>query len=237
MIAIDLNDLPIHRENRLMWGQFGWLASPPAIVETVDNPWDYLDLSEGYRCDLEIILNEQNGVTQVERYLSENGTVVAIENRDTDHSVDENSLSEKLETIKSHFGIGVKHLAAALEVERPTVYAWMKGERLPQQKRWDRIQTLLELANYWQGLSQYPLSRRIFVPSGSGQSVIDLLSAVTLDTPRIKQLLKSLATDENERSVRLSEKAVAMRERMKAKGVEPLSEDVVNQSMRSFENW
>jgi hypothetical protein len=119
-------------------------------------------------------------------------------------------------------------------VERPTVYAWSKGERLPQPKRWERIQLLLELADHWHGLSRYPLSRRIFVPVEDGRSVMDLLSAEMPDAARIKQVLTSLAVDENDRSARLRSKAVAMRERMKAKGAKPLSEEIVDQSMRSL---
>lgn len=66
---------------------------------------------------------------------------------------------------------------------------------------------------------------------------MDLLSADTLDIPKIKEALKSLATDENDRSTRLREKAVAMREKMKAKGVKPLPAEVVEQTMRNLSRW
>ena len=66
---------------------------------------------------------------------------------------------------------------------------------------------------------------------------MDLLSAETLDVPKIKELLKSLAIDENDRSARLRGKAVAMRERMKAKGAKPLPVEIVEQSMRNLSRW
>ena len=214
--------------------------TPPGIVQVVESiaedPWDPRYLEDNYKLMLEITLDEAEVDTQVERYVSENGTVVEIDQSVADLT-EANSLPDKLDRIKSRLGIGMKHLAAALGVERPTVYAWVKGTTSPQPKRWERIQSLLELSDHWQELSRHPLSRRIFVPAESGQSVMDLLSAATLDTPKIKEMLKSLASDENNRSARLREKAVAMRERMKAKGAKPLPDDVVDQSMRNLGGW
>lgn len=224
----------MHRDDPSIWGSFGWPLTPPAIVQPVEGSWSRPDLEEAYRCDLEIILEEMDGETHVERYVSENGTLVAVDSRPNEGHTDPNSLPVKLDTIKTRLGIGMKHLAAVMGVERPTVYAWAKGERLPQPKRWERIQLLLELADHWQGLSRYPLSRRIFVPLEDGRSVMDLLSAEMLDAARIKQLLTSLAVDENDRSARLRSKAVAMRERMKARGAKPLPAEVVEQTMRNL---
>lgn len=236
MIALDSYDLQVRQDDPMMWTQFGWLSSPPAIVQPVEDSWNHRDPSEVYRWILEVILHEADADTQMDRYVAENGAVVEIR-RSVADLADGNSLSEKLDRIKSRLGIGMKHLAAALGVERPTVYAWVKGTRSPQPKRWDRIQSLLELADHWQELSRHPLSRRIFVPVESGQSVMNLLSAETLDAPKIKQVLKRLATDEMDRSARLREKAFAMRERMKAKGAKPLPDVVVDQSMRNLGGW
>lgn len=236
MTAFDLHDFPVRQDDPTMWGQSSWLSSPPPIVQIVEDPWNPRDLNDAYGWMLEITLDEADAGTLIERYASANGAVVAIDPHAADLA-DGNSLPKKLDRIKSHLGLGMKHLAAALGVERPTVYAWVKGTRAPQPKRWDRIQSLLELADHWQELSHHPLSRRIFVPSESGQSVMDLLSAETLDVPKIKELLKSLAIDENDRSARLRGKAVAMRERMKAKGAKPLPVEIVEQSMRNLSRW
>jgi DNA-binding transcriptional regulator YiaG len=233
MIAVDIDYLENQQNDPAMWGQYGLLASPPAIVQTVEDSWNHGNLNEVYRYELEIIFEEENTDTQVAHYVSENGEVVAVD-QDTAGLANGNPLPEKLDTIKTRLGIGMKHLAAALGVERPTVYAWTKGERQPQPKRWERIHSLLELADYWQELSRHPLSRRIFVPMESGQSAMDLLSVDTLDVPLIKKGFTSLATDENDRSARLRDKAVAMRERMKAKGAKPLPNEVVEQSMRNL---
>lgn len=219
-----------------MWAHFGAPCFPPAIVQVVGKSWYHQDLDDVYRCEVKIVLEEEDVDTQVAHYVSENGVVVAVHHSTADLAGG-NPLPEKLETIKARLGIGMKHLAAALRVERPTVYAWKKGVRQPQSQRWMRIHALSELADYWQALSRHPLSRRIFVPMESGQSTMDLLSAEILDSPRIKEVLKSLATDENDRSARLREKADAMRERMKAKGVKPLPTEVVEQTMRDLSRW
>ena len=236
MITLDSYDLPVLRDDSTMWEPFGWRSSPPAIVRVVNDSWNQRDPSVAYRWILEVISHEADVDTQVERYIAENGAVVEIGQHVADLT-DGNALPEKLDRIKSRLGIGMKHLAAVLGVKRPTVYAWVKGTSAPQPKRWERIQCLLELADHWQGLSRHPLSRRIFVPLESGLSVMDLLTAEILEAPRIKAVLKSLASDENDRTARLREKAVAMRERMKAKGAKPLPDAVVDQSMRNLGRW
>ncbi|OYV06675.1 MAG: hypothetical protein CFE26_04995 [Verrucomicrobiales bacterium VVV1] len=237
MTAFDLYSSPIRQDDPEMVDQFCSASSPPAIVQIVDppadDPWDYRNLAEAYRWRLEVTLHEVGAAHQVERYYSENG--VDVESTPDDvapTTVGElTSLPDKL---KIRFGIGMKHLAAALGVERPAVYAWMKGERLPQPKRWGRIPSLSELANFWQEHSSHPLSRRAFVPVESGLSVMDLLSAESLDLSKIKEVLKKLATAENDRSARLREKAVAMRERMKSRSVMPLPDVLVDQTLRDL---
>ena len=44
-------------------------------------------------------------------------------------------------------------------------------------------------------------------------------------------------SDEKARAERLRANAVAMRERMKAKGAKPLPDDVVDQTMRNLGGW
>lgn len=236
MIAIDLSSSYIQQTDPALRERYGWATSPPAIVRVVDDPWERYEPGLAYRYELEIVSTEENAESKVDRFISENGAVVAVDQSSVVPTVG-NPLPVKLEAIKTRLGIGMKHLAAALGVERPTVYGWANGERQPQPKRWERIQALSELADYWRELSSHPLSRRIFVPGDSGQSAMDLLSADTLDIPKIKEVLKSLATDENDRSARLRQKAVAMRERMKAKGGKPLPAEVVEQNMRSLSRW
>jgi len=233
MIGIDHNDPSLRHDEFSSWGRSGFAFFPPAIVQTVEDPWDSLGMDDLSRSEFEIVLDEENADTKVERYLSEHGAVVPID----EHSANPqngNPLPEKLDALKARLGIGMKHLAAMLGVERPAVYAWSKGERQPQPKRWERIHSMLEMADYWQSLSRHPLSRRIFIPVESGHSAMDLLSAETLDVPRIKEVLKRLAVDENDRSARLRQKATAMRERMSAKGIKPLPDEAVDQSMRNL---
>ena len=244
MYTLDSYDLPVRQDDPGIFQQFGWSSSPPGIVMVVDpleeDLWDHSCLAAMYgRFFVEITLDEEDTGEQIERYVSENGALVenGQETVTPPDSGDGKTLPEIMERIKSRLGIGMKHLSAALGVERPTAYAWMKGERLPQTKRWERVYALLDLADHWQGLSRHPLNRRVFIPMASGPSVMDLLSAETLDKAKIKEVLSKLAADENARSARLSHKAAAMRERMKAKGATPLPDEVVDQTMRDIGGW
>lgn len=236
MAALDLYDCP-SRQDEIGFDSSGWANPVPAIVQTVERPSDdpanFLDRYGVYSWLVEVTLKEANKRDRTKRFTSEDGAVLEIESAEAQRDA---SLPEVLGMIRVRLGIGIKHLAAALGVERPTVYAWMKGEQQPQSKRWERIQALAELAEYWESLCSQPLSRRIFNPIASGKSAMQLLSAEQLDLTEIKESLQHLASDEMNRSARLKAKAVAMRERMKKKGVEPLPENVVDQTLGDFAN-
>ena len=133
------------------------------------------------------------------------------------------SLPSKLDLIRLQFGIGTKHLAEALGVERPTVYAWQKEESKPQDKRRDRIETLLELAKYWRSLSERSLGKRAFEPVENGLSVMDILNEDALDVEQAKNMLRKWAESQVSAKARLKSKAAAMRAAMEKRGVKPVS--------------
>lgn len=236
MAALDLYDCP-SRQDEIGFDSSGWANPVPAIVQRVERPSDdpsnFLDRYGVYSWLVEVTLQEENTKARTKRFTSEDGAVVEIE-PGGDAAEEYYALPELLEGVKERLGVGVKHLGKALGVERPTIYAWLKGEQQPQPKRWARIRALVELADYWEGMCSQPLSRKIFVPVASGKSAMDLLSADQLNVPEIKELLQRLATDEMEHSARLKSKGVTMRERMKKKGVKPLPEEVVDQTLRDF---
>jgi hypothetical protein len=173
-----------------------------------------------------------SGKKKVEDFVSEDGDIRQLTAND-DSDAEVISLPEKLEMIKQNFGIGTKHLACALKVERPTVYGWMSGS-VPQEKRRERIEALATLAQYWKSISKSSLNARVFDRVEDNRTVLDLLSDDAIGPNEIKSVLKKLAEESNSRIERLRANAEAMRDRMKAKGIKPLSEDIVDQSFRDL---
>lgn len=146
------------------------------------------------------------------------------------------SLPAKLELIRGQFGIGMKHLAEALGVERPTIYSWQKEESKPQDKRRERIESLVELAKHWRTLSSHSLGKRVFEPTESGESVMDILKSDTIDAQRVKTMLRKWADSLTESRGKLKAKAATMRAAMEKRGIKPLSDSVINRSLRDLSN-
>ncbi len=93
-----------------------------------------------------------------------------------------------LTEVRSRIGLNITQLAGALRVERPTIYAWLRGEQ-PNQSNRSRLEELAGVSELWAQLSVAPgsasLSRRI----QSGETVLEALSAGTIDKESIRQVL------------------------------------------------
>src|SRR5690606_24879084 len=56
---------------------------------------------------------------------------------------------QRIALIRAALSLNVKELALVLNVERPTVYAWMDGEFEPKERNVRRIETVWTLAREW----------------------------------------------------------------------------------------
>lgn len=84
------------------------------------------------------------------------------------------SVTELLDNIRKAFGLSIKALAAVLGVERPTIYAWLKGSINLRPENSNRLAAVAALADEW------------------------LMNALDSDGRRIPspQLIEALATNE-----------------------------------------
>jgi DNA-binding transcriptional regulator YiaG len=202
------------------------------VVQRPHYTWDVISWMGDRRQTVRVKIDDLNDGTQEESYVIKNCEVTSsVQGRvlAPDHS-----LPAKLDLIRLQFGIGTKHLAEALGVERPTVYAWQKEESKPQDKRRERIETLLELAKYWKSLSERSLGKRAFEPVENGQSVMDVLKDDALDVGQAKNMLRKWAESQVVTKARLKSKAVAMRAAMEKRGVKPLSDAAIDATLREF---
>jgi transcriptional regulator with XRE-family HTH domain len=94
-----------------------------------------------------------------------------------------------LAQVRAHLSLSMGEVASALEVERPTVYAWLAGRAEPHERNRRRLQRLFDVALRWNRLSNAPLGSRLRHPDEQGTSVLDLLrsgrfaeAAARLDT-------------------------------------------------------
>jgi excisionase family DNA binding protein len=100
--------------------------------------------------------------------------------------------SDRVLLIRRWLSLSVAEAARALGVQRPTVYAWERGE-VPAHKNASRLRVLFELANHWRSLSEEPVGalRRELVTS-DGKSLVALLSERRLRSDAVKVAMASL---------------------------------------------
>jgi DNA-binding transcriptional regulator YiaG len=85
------------------------------------------------------------------------------------------SPAQMLAAVRANLSLSMVELAAALELERPTIYAWLGGRSEPQERNRRRLQRLFEVARRWSLLSSFPLGARARHPDQHGTSLLDLL--------------------------------------------------------------
>ncbi len=123
----------------------------------------------------------------------------------------------QLALIRATLSLNVKELAAALNVKRPTVYAWMAGEAEPKERNHRRIEVLWTLAREWEKLSSLPLGALRTAPDEDGSSILTLLTASEIDMERVQRLMHAAA--EKAKAAHDKAHGLGVRERARRKGV------------------
>ena len=88
--------------------------------------------------------------------------------------------------------LSVAEAARVLGVQRPTIYAWERGD-VPARKNVARLGALFDLASHWRSLSDEPVGAlRKEVVTKEGKTLVALLSEPWLRTDTIKSAMTSL---------------------------------------------
>ncbi|HMJ10178.1 MAG TPA: hypothetical protein VK524_02175 [Polyangiaceae bacterium] len=108
------------------------------------------------------------------------------------NALDHVSTADRVLLLRHWLSLPVAEAARALRVQRPTVYAWERGEG-PAYKNADRLHRLFEIASEWRSLSDEPVGalRKELVTS-DGKSLVDLLCAKLLRPTVIRAAMKQL---------------------------------------------
>lgn len=136
-----------------------------------------------------------NSVRLLQALLIEQGTTtwsVGEPLEPTEH-VDQRPVSARVNHIRTVFGLSVKDLAAVLNVERPTVYAWMRDGAKLQEHNALRLNQVLDLADEWKSCAEPSAQPPMDGPTEDNQSLLDALSMAEIDSPAIKRYLRDTA--------------------------------------------
>jgi len=95
--------------------------------------------------------------------------------------------------IRSTLSLQVKELAEILGVERPTVYAWLRGDAKPQAANRARMGEVLKVVGIWKRLSGLPLGSSVRDElDQDGRTLVDELSDPKIDLQLIERRMKRL---------------------------------------------
>ena len=120
-------------------------------------------------------------------------TIVREEPVDEDRSAPEPvATADRVLLIRRWLSLSIAETARVLGVQRPTVYAWERGEG-PAQKNADRLRVLFELASHWRSLSDEPVGTlRKEVVTPDGKTLVELLADRRIDREIIRAAMTSL---------------------------------------------
>lgn len=114
------------------------------------------------------------------------------------HVSDSIATSDRVLLLRRWLSLSVAEAARVLGVQRPTVYAWERGE-VPAQKNVARLRALFDLANHWRSLSEEPVGAlRKEVVTGDGKTLVALLSERRIRAEAIRSAMTSLLAMQNQ---------------------------------------
>ena len=129
-----------------------------------------------------------------------NLTIVRLEPADAAEPVNALATSDRVLLIRRWLSLSVAEAARVLGVQRPTVYAWERGE-VPAQKNVARLRSVFELADRWRSISKEPVGAlRKEVVTADGKTLVALLSERRLRLDAIKSAMTSLRSMQEEES-------------------------------------
>ena len=105
------------------------------------------------------------------------------------------SVAQMLIDIRSSFGIGMSQLAKFLQVERPTVYAWLHSRNDPRHDNRKRIESIWELAQNWSSRALPARATALGHVAVEGKTICDLLEDKPLRDFVIRKAIHELALD------------------------------------------
>lgn len=121
-----------------------------------------------------------------------NLTIVREESLEEGAETDSVATSDRVLLTRRWLSLSVAEAARVLGVQRPTVYAWERGD-VPAQKNVARLDALFDLASHWRSLSDEPVGAlRKEVVTKDGKTLVTLLSERRLRTDAIKFAMTSL---------------------------------------------
>ncbi|MGL6195141.1 MAG: helix-turn-helix transcriptional regulator [Thermoguttaceae bacterium] len=112
---------------------------------------------------------------------------------------------DSLSSIRAAFGFTTKDLAEVLQVERQTIYAWIRDENDPSPENSRRVLLIETYASKWDALSMWPAKLMLRVPV-EGTSLFETLCKKELDESQILRIMEESAKQVRDRETERNKK-------------------------------
>jgi hypothetical protein len=130
---------------------------------------------------------------------------------------------EKLARIRHYLSANITHMAKIFRVGRPTVYSWLRDDPSLRANHARRIDDIYEAAAMWRSASSQPIGEFMSRPLQSGDTLIELLSAKTLDKSAIQSAFIQIAEAASRKRRRASVAEIAKRHGFRSAMTQPVT--------------
>lgn len=101
-------------------------------------------------------------------------------------------VADMVAAIRAALSLRVTELAAILHVERPTVYAWIRGDSTPLDHNYQRLAALFNLAHWWERVSDRALGSAVRQAFPDEEPIVTLLTRDELPVDRVRDRLRDV---------------------------------------------
>jgi DNA-binding transcriptional regulator YiaG len=118
---------------------------------------------------------------------------------------EEHSVPSQVHMILDSFGLSKSDLAKILGVTRPALYAWLDGKSEPNVENLKRLHAIYSIIKAWPNAKKQPLFHAYIERpvGGNSHSLIELLSASSIDVEQVRALLRVIQSMTAEREIRI----------------------------------
>lgn len=111
-------------------------------------------------------------------------------------------VADMVAAIRASLSLRVTELAAILHVERPTVYAWIRGDSTPLDHNYQRLAALFDLARWWERVSDKALGSAVRQAFPDEEPIVTLLTREELPVDQARDRLRELISAERQQRQR-----------------------------------
>jgi len=133
---------------------------------------------------------------------------------------EEPSVPSQVRMILDSFGLSKSDLAKILGITRPALYAWLDGKSEPNIVNIKRLHAIYDIIKSWPDAQKQPLFHAYIERpiGGNSHSLIELLSAPSIDAEEVRSIIRTIQLMTAERAVRIGKNQAKIEPATDSKG-------------------